>query len=205
MIIYPVRRDVDAEGRQLVNWLCEFIQPARFPGGDWSRPGQLEDFFWACERMRFDWLDIPAMVKAADVILEYPMVDRDPLGQWSFGRLTLLGDAAHPMYPRGSNGAGQAILDARTLAGHLKRLADPVAAFRAYEADRMGPTGQVVLTNRSNPPDAILREVYERTGDKPFRHIDEVIGRAELEALSDAYKRIAGFQRESLSRRGSLV
>ena len=205
MIIYPIRHGVDDRGRHLVNWLCEYEMAPRLPGGDWSLPGKIDDFFPLCRDMCFDWLDIPGMVRAAELVLEYPMVDRDPLPQWSFGRLTLLGDAAHPMYPRGSNGAGQAVLDARTLTGHLMRLADPVAALRAYEADRLLPTANVVRMNRSNPPDAILREVYQRTGDKPFEKIDEVISRAELEQLSEAYKHVAGFQRESLTRRGSLV
>jgi 5-methylphenazine-1-carboxylate 1-monooxygenase len=205
MIIYPIRHNVDDGGRHLINWLCEYEMPPRLPGGDWSLPGRIEDFFPLCREMRFDWLDIPGMVQAADLVLEYPMVDRDPLPQWSFGRLTLLGDAAHPMYPRGSNGAGQAVLDARSLTGQLVRLADPVAALRAYEADRLQPTAAVVRMNRTNPPDAILREVYERTGDRPFGSIDEVISRAELEQLSEAYKRVAGFQRENLRQRGSLV
>ena len=199
VIVYPVQGDIDDEGRQLLNWLCEFYVPPRDPSGDWSQPGRLEDFLWACREMRFDWLDIPAMVTAADGIYEYPMVDKDPLPRWSFGRRTLLGDAAHPMYPRGSNGAGQAILDVAALAGHLAVSADPAAAFRAYEADRLTATAEVVRATRANPPDAILREVFERTGDAPFDDIDAVIPRAELIALSESYKTIAGFDRASLS------
>ena len=205
VIVYPVRDAIDAEGRQLVNWLCEFNTPPRDPSGDWSRPGELNDFLWACQDMHFDWLDIPAFVKAADFILEYPMVDKNPLERWSFERMTLLGDAAHPMYPRGSNGAGQAILDARTLAGHLARQGNPVAALSAYENDRREATSAVVQANRRIPPDAILREVYERTGDRPFSNIDEVISQAELQTLSERYKQIAGFQREALRDRSDLV
>ena len=202
VIVYPVANDIDADGRQLVNWLCEFHVPPREPSGDWSREGRLEDFFWACRDMAFDWLDIPAMVQAADHVFEYPMVDKDPLARWSFGRRTLLGDAAHPMYPSGSNGAGQAILDVRALADHLAREPDAAAAFRAYEADRLGPTAAVVRANRANPPDAILREVYARTGDMPFQSIDEVIAHEELVALSEGYKAIAGFDRQSLQKTG---
>lgn len=205
VIFYPVRDAIDDDGRQLVNWLCEFYTPPRDPSGDWSRPGDLDDFLWACQDMRFDWLDVPAFVKAADFILEYPMVDKDPLDRWSFGRMTLLGDAAHPMYPRGSNGAGQAILDARTLAGHLARFDDPIAALRAYEVDRREATSAVVRANREIPPDAILREVYERTGDTMFSRIEDVIGADELVALSEHYKQVAGFQRETLRDRGNLV
>jgi 5-methylphenazine-1-carboxylate 1-monooxygenase len=198
VIFYPVRDAIDAHGKQEINWLCEFFTPPRNPSGDWGRPGEIEDFIWACRDMRFGWLDVPAIVKAADFILEYPMVDKDPLERWSFGRMTLLGDAAHPMYPRGSNGAGQAILDARSLAGNLARTKDPIEALRAYEGDRLTPTSEVVLANRRDPPDAILREVYERTGDKPFDNIDDVIGREELQELSDKYKQVAGFHRETL-------
>ncbi len=206
VIFYPVRDAIDDEGRQEINWLCEFYTPPRDPSGDWSRPGALEDFLWACEEMRFDWLDVPAFVKAADFILEYPMVDKDPLDRWSFGRMTLAGDAAHPMYPRGSNGAGQAILDARSLTGHLARSGeDPAAAFKAYEADRLRATSDVVLANRRIPPDAILREVFERTGDKPFTTIDAVISQDELQALSNRYKQVAGFERDGLRARADLV
>jgi len=115
--------------------------------------------------------------------------------------VTLLGDAAHPMVPRGSNGAGQAILDARTLADCLASITDPVAALAEYERLRLAPTTNVVLTNRKNPPDAILREVFLRTGDRPFRAIEEIIGAAELAALSNSYKQVAGFDQAALAAR----
>ncbi|HEV7930583.1 MAG TPA: FAD-dependent monooxygenase [Nitrosospira sp.] len=117
------------------------------------------------------------MIRAADTILEFPMIDQDPLPWWSLGRVTLLGDAAHPMVPRGSNGAGQAILDAQALSAELVAHKDPVTALMAYETKRLESTGKIVRTNRTAPPDAILREVYERTGDKPFDDIDKVISK----------------------------
>ncbi len=200
MVIYPIRNDVDAEGRQLINWVAE-IETPRHEARDWNRPGALADFLGAFKDWRFDWLDVPAMICAADAILEFPMVDQNPLPRWSFGRITLLGDAAHPMVPRGSNGAGQAIVDARALADCLLQTADPVAALRGYEAVRREATGKVVLTNRTNPPDAILREVYLRTGDRPFKDIDAVISRAELRAITERYKRVAGYDQETLARR----
>jgi 2-polyprenyl-6-methoxyphenol hydroxylase-like FAD-dependent oxidoreductase len=199
MVIYPIRNDIDPEGRQLVNWVAEIETPRHEPR-DWNRPGRLADFVGAFKDWRFDWLDVPAMIGAADMILEFPMVDQNPLPRWSFGRVTLLGDAAHPMVPRGSNGAGQAILDAKALSDCLRAIADPVAALRAYEDKRREATANVVRTNRSNPPDAILREVYLRTGDKPFDDIDKVISRDELVAISDGYKRVAGYDRETLAR-----
>jgi 2-polyprenyl-6-methoxyphenol hydroxylase-like FAD-dependent oxidoreductase len=138
------------------------------------------------------------MCRAADQILEYPMMDQDPLPRWSFDRVTLLGDAAHPMLPRGANGGAQAILDCTALADCLRRIANPVAALKAYEEQRRPPTTQVVLTNRSQPPDAVLHEVYKRTGDRPFRHIDDVISQDELAFLLKRYQRVAGFDKERL-------
>jgi len=187
LVHYPIRNNVDSEGRQLVNWLWE-IETPQYKRWDWNRPARVEDFIADVESWRFDWLDVPAFLRSAELVLEYPMVDKDPLPAWTHGRVTLLGDAAHPMVPRGSNGAGQAILDARSLARCLPDL-------KAYEAERLAPTSAVVLENRRNPPDAILREVYERTRDQPFERIEAVISAAELAALSERYKQIAGMQR----------
>jgi 2-polyprenyl-6-methoxyphenol hydroxylase-like FAD-dependent oxidoreductase len=200
MVIYPIRDAVDAQGRQLMNWVAE-VQTPVYEARDWNRPGRLEDFIGAFADWHFDWLDVPALLRATATILEFPMVDQDPLPRWSVGRITLLGDAAHPMYPRGSNGAGQAILDARCLADLLAKGGDVVAALQAYDDVRREATAKVVLTNRTNPPDAIIREVWERTGDRPFGNIDEVITQDELRALSDSYKRVAGYDRETLARR----
>ncbi len=194
LVHYPIRNNVDAEGRQLVNWLWE-IETPQYKRWDWNRAARVEDFIQDAEAWRFDWLDVPAFLRSAELVLEYPMVDQDPLPGWSFGRVTLLGDAAHPMVPRGSNGAGQAILDARALA-HC--LAEGEDALKRYEAERLAPTSNVVLENRRNPPDAILREVYERTGDRPFERIEAVISAEELRALSERYKQVAGYNREAL-------
>lgn len=204
MVIYPIRNDIDAEGHQLVNWVAEIHapQPAM---RDWSRAGRLEDFLPAFADWHFDWLDVPALIRASDTILEYPMVDQDPLPRWTHGRLTLLGDAAHPMVPRGSNGAGQAIIDARFLAGALKDLGVGTAALEDYDRIRVKATTNVVLTNRSNPPDAILREVFERSGGQRFGQIDDVVSHAELQAISDNYKRVAGYDPVTLKARASYL
>ncbi len=196
MVIYPIR-SAGADGLQLVNWVAE-IETPNYLKRDWNRRGSIEDFIGAFADWHFDWLDVPAFIRAADSVLEFPMVDQDPLPRWSFGRVTLLGDAAHPMVPRGSNGAGQAILDARALASALSGNDDPVAALAAYEKQRLEATTRIVLTNRTNPPDAILREVFQRTHDRPFASINDVISRDELVALSEGYKRIAGYSREAL-------
>ena len=192
MVIYPIVDDVDGDGNQLINWMAE----KRMPGAamsDWNRPGRLEDFIGLYEDWRFDFLDVPAMVRAADTVLEYPMVDKDPVDRWTFGRVTFMGDAAHPMYPRGSNGAAQAIIDARTLAEILARGIDPQGALKEYEAARLPATARIVRTNREHPPDFIIMKVEALTGDQPFEHIDDVISQEELKRMSDAYKQIAGF------------
>jgi 5-methylphenazine-1-carboxylate 1-monooxygenase len=203
MVIYPIRA-AGSDGLQLINWVAE-IETPNYRKRDWNRAGSLDDFIGAFADWHFDWLDVPALIRAADSVLEFPMVDQNPLPRWSFGRVTLLGDAAHPMVPRGSNGAGQAILDARALASALtatlvENNIDPAAAFSIYEKQRLEATTRIVLTNRSNPPDAILREVFQRTNDRPFAAIDDVISRDELVALSEGYKRIAGYSKEALSK-----
>ncbi len=197
MVIYPIRHASGADALQLVNWVAELETPV-YRKRDWNRLGTIEDFIGAFADWHFDWLDVPAFIRAADSVLEFPMVDQDPLPRWSFGRVTLSGDAAHPMVPRGSNGAGQAILDARALTSALSANDDPVAALAAYEKQRLEATTRIVLTNRTNPPDAILREVFQRTHDRPFGKIDDVISREELVALSEGYKRIAGYSKDAL-------
>jgi 2-polyprenyl-6-methoxyphenol hydroxylase-like FAD-dependent oxidoreductase len=198
MVIYPIRA-AGHDGLQLINWVAE-IETPNYRKRDWNREGSLADFIGPFADWHFDWLDVPAFIRAADHVLEFPMVDQDPLPRWSFGRITLLGDAAHPMVPRGSNGAGQAILDARALTTALLQNADPLAALSSYEKQRLEATTRIVLTNRTNPPDAILREVFQRTHDRPFKTIDDVISRDELVALSDGYKRIAGYSKDALRR-----
>jgi 2-polyprenyl-6-methoxyphenol hydroxylase-like FAD-dependent oxidoreductase len=198
MVIYPIRDAIDEQGNQLVNWVAEIEspQPAR---RDWNGLGRLEDFFPAFSDWTFDWLDVAGMIKATDTILEYPMVDQDPLPRWSFDRVTLLGDAAHPMVPRGSNGAGQAILDAPCLVEQFKRLGINKEALNAYEEIRRKATTEVVLMNRKAPPDAILQKVHELTGGKPFGKIEDVISREALADISNSYKNVAGLNKDALN------
>jgi 5-methylphenazine-1-carboxylate 1-monooxygenase len=198
LVIYPIADDVDGDGRQLINWTSQVAQPG-YERNDWNKPGRLEDFLPIYADWTFDWLDIPDLLRRSDVIFEYPMVDRDPIDRWTFGRVTLLGDAAHPMYPRGSNGAAQAILDARALADRLAAGGDPAAALAAYEAARSGPTARVVRTNREQPPDYLIRRVEELVGDAPFDDLDRYISRAELQGFSDQYKRVTGFTRDDVA------
>ncbi len=197
MVIYPIRNNIDVQGNQLINWVAEIESP-RPAQRDWNGLGRLEDFFPAFEDWHFDWLDIAAMIQQTETILEYPMVDQDPLPQWSFGRITLLGDAAHPMVPRGSNGAGQAILDAPCLVAQLKQFGLTPKALAEYDRIRVKATGDVVLMNRIAPPDTILKEVHDRTDGKPFENLDDVISREDLLAISNRYKSVAGFKVEDL-------
>jgi 5-methylphenazine-1-carboxylate 1-monooxygenase len=200
LVVYPIRNHADGQGRQLVNWVAELETPQRVDR-DWTQPGDLKDFLPCFADWRFGWLDVPALLRASTVLLEYPMVDAEPLPRWSHGRVTLLGDAAHPMVPRGSNGAGQAILDARAVAGALAASpADPVAALAAYDDRRREATAAVVLANRQNPPDAILREVYERTGDRPFERLEDYVTVEELARITENYKRVAGFTLRELQK-----
>ena len=192
IVIYPIINNVDGEGNQLINWMAE-IKRDTFDQNDWNKPGNLADFFHIYRDWHFDWLDVAEMIRTADQILEYPMVDKDPVSRWTFERVTLAGDAAHPMYPRGSNGAAQGAIDARTLADFLAQNDDPRGALKAYEAARCETTAKVVHTNREHPPDFINIKVEELVGDRPFDKLDDYITQNELRALSENYKRIAGF------------
>jgi 2-polyprenyl-6-methoxyphenol hydroxylase-like FAD-dependent oxidoreductase len=192
IVIYPIVDDIDGSGDQLINWTTE-IKRDTFEKNDWNQPGRLDDFFPLYRDWRFEWLDVADMIRTSQQILEYPMVDKDPVARWTFGRVTIAGDAAHPMYPRGSNGAAQSVIDARTLADALAAHDDPRAALAAYEAARRDATARVVRTNREHPPDFINIKVEELVGDRPFENLDDHITQEELRALSDRYKQIAGF------------
>jgi len=204
LMVYPVRKNIDAQGNQLMNWVATLQRP-KPTSYDWNGQAKLEDFFEPYSNWKFDWLDIPAMLQKTERYMVYPMVDRDPVPTWTFGRVTLLGDAAHPMYPRGSNGAGQSILDARYMAGCFKRLGTTEVALQDYDKARVPATGKVVLMNRANPPDTVLRVVYERTGGKRFNKIEDVISATELQEILDSYKAVAGFQIKELAKRPSMV
>lgn len=196
MVIYPIEDNVDGKGNQLINWVAELRRPGSAMN-DWNKRGKLEDFFDVYRDWRFQWLDVAQLIQDADQILEYPMVDKDPLERWTFGRFTLMGDAAHPMYPRGANGAAQAIIDGRTLADLLQDAGDPREALAAYEKARLEVTANIVRTNRQYPPDYINIKVDELTGGKPFDNIDDVISKEELKQIAENYAKIAGFSKEA--------
>jgi 2-polyprenyl-6-methoxyphenol hydroxylase-like FAD-dependent oxidoreductase len=177
-VAYPIART--GSGTVLINWVGEAMTDGGRPPGPGGALGYFAD--WT-----FRWLDIPGLMTRAPEILEYPMVDRDPLPFWGRGRVTLAGDAAHPMYPVGSNGGSQAIIDARVLARCLSRAATPEAALAAYEAERLETVNKIVLANRNMPVDQVLDTVSARAPDG-FEKIEDVLSAAELAALKDAYR-----------------
>ena len=198
-VIYPVRPGTpETAGRPLINWVAEIERPEAVRQ-DWTGRGRLADMMPAFSGLKFDWLDITAMIENTEEILEYPMVDRDPLPRWSLGRLTLLGDAAHPMYPIGSNGASQAILDAEALANCIEKLGETHAALAVYDAERRPPTSAIVLANRQNGPEQVMQMAEERAPDG-FRHVEDVISRQELEDIANRYKQIAGFTKQHVNK-----
>lgn len=196
LVLYPIAAGATA-GTRLTNWVvCAQIGDATQPPPrreDWSRPGRLEDVLPHVQRFRVPWLDVEAMVRATPEFWEYPMCDRDPLPHWTEGRVTLLGDAAHPMYPVGSNGASQAILDARLLARLLSEGNAP-RALAAYEAERLPATREIVLANRRGGPERVV-DVVSARAPEGFSNIEEVIARDELAAIAKGYAQMAGFAR----------
>lgn len=204
-VAYPIA-DLD-DGRQLINFIAEYRTDDReLPEReDWNRVGNLDDVLPRFADWTFEWLDVPALVASAPETFVFPMVDRDPLPTWNDQRVTLLGDAAHPMYPIGSNGASQAILDARVLTGCLlAHPNDPDTALAVYDARRRPATGAIVLANRGLGPEAPMKLVHDRAPDG-FDNIADVITHEEILEATDGYRRTAGFALEALASGRSLA
>jgi 2-polyprenyl-6-methoxyphenol hydroxylase-like FAD-dependent oxidoreductase len=206
-VCYPISHRAARPDAHQINFIAElrFDTTALSEREDWSRRGVHEDFLPAFEGFRFGWLDVPAMIRAAPAVWVYPMVDRDPLPRWTHGPVTLLGDAAHPMYPIGSNGASQGILDARVLTGCLRYHRDNLEQGLArYDEIRRPVTAKIVLSNREQGPEAPMQLVEERAPDG-FASLDDVVPPAELRTIADKYKQIAGFAVAELNTRPSLA
>jgi 2-polyprenyl-6-methoxyphenol hydroxylase-like FAD-dependent oxidoreductase len=210
VVVYPISRQMEERGEALLNWVAELKtagdQP--MPRQDWQHKASIEDAVRPFEKFKFDFLDVPAMIRAADAVYQYPMVDRDALPSWDGfamgrGAVTLLGDAAHPMYPVGSNGASQAILDARVLARELATRPTADEAVTAYDAERRPATAAVVAANRKVGPEQCM-EIVEQRAPHGFTNLDEIISTQELEQISRAYKLTAGFDPETLNSRASF-
>jgi 5-methylphenazine-1-carboxylate 1-monooxygenase len=201
-VAYPISPVLDENVRQLINWIADLkvnsennIMPQ-----DWNRRADKDKLLHEFGAWQFDWLDIPAIIGNASAIYEFPMSDRDPLPQWSFNRISLLGDAAHPMYPIGSNGASQAILDAECLTESLLQHNNAVQALEHYASIRLPATAKIVLQNRQMGPEQVMQIVEDRAPNG-FEHLDEVISQEELEAIAARYKQIAGFDKDALNQK----
>ena len=202
-VCYPIS-PVAADGLQDINWVAELKYRDRpaLKREDWNKAGVLAEFLPQFESWDFGWLDCPGLIRTAPNCFEFPMVDRDPLARWTHPRVTLMGDAAHPMYPIGSNGASQAILDARVLAWRLASELDPQNALQRYDDERRPLTSNLVLANRRNGPEKVMQMAYERA-PQGFGHIHDVISADELSASAREYKLVAGFDKEALNERAS--
>ena len=209
LVLYPIANDTGDDDTVLMNWaVAAKIGDGSAPPPrreDWSREGQLDELLpFVEDKFSLDVLDPLELIKATETFYEYPMCDRDPIPQWTFGRVTLLGDAAHPMYPVGSNGASQAVLDARSLSDKLAgadKLAgggDVEAALKAYEADRLATTSEIVLTNRSGGPERVIDLVNQRAPEG-FDELSDVASFEELEGVVKGYSQLAGFAKEDVN------
>lgn len=206
LVAYPISRP-DGDGMAEINWIAEkaFDPTTPWKREDWNRPADINDFLDDFRTWQFDWIDVPALIRGAEVVFEYPMVDRDPLPGWSDGPVTLIGDAAHPTYPVGSNGASQAILDARMIGAQLLEHGLTAAALDRYEAAFRPVTTGVIRANRAGGgPDGVLQQVEDLCGGA-FGHIDDVIPKGELAAHAARYKSLAGFSIDELNARPRTI
>ena len=204
-VAYPISRQAELQGRALINWVAEVMVPGgSATAADWNRRGRVQDVLPWFADWTFGGLDVPALITRAPQILEYPMVDRDPLPFWGTGRVTLLGDAAHPMYPVGANGGSQAIVDARVLAWCLASCGAAAEGLAAYEAARRQTVNAIVLANRDMPADRLLQLVNARAPDG-FGRIEDVLSAAELAAFDQAYRSTTLPDVAALNSRASLT
>ncbi|MGR3701523.1 MAG: flavin-dependent oxidoreductase [Paracoccaceae bacterium] len=206
-VSYPISATDPATGLAEMNWIAELrVDPGRaMAKGDWNKPADPAEFLPAFEGWDFGWIDCPAMIRATTgPIYEYPMVDREPMARWTDGRVTLMGDAAHATYPVGSNGASQAIIDARKLGAALRDHGVTPAAFDAYEAEMRPRAEGILRANRGAGPDAVMQMVEDRCGGT-FTDIEDVIPRADLAAHAEKYKRLSGFSIEVLNAQPAIL
>ncbi len=198
-VCYPISRAHAERGEALINWICDLhMGDGALPSReDWNKPGRLEDFLPRFADWNFGWLDVPEVIRTAHTILEFPMIDRDPLPRWSHGHITLLGDAAHPMYPIGSNGASQAILDGEAITQELAVGDDPEKALRRYEERRLPPTARIVESNRRKGIDVML-DIVEQRAPQGFTDLESVLPADELEKIVGDYKKLVTQDRETL-------
>jgi 5-methylphenazine-1-carboxylate 1-monooxygenase len=204
VIVYPMSARLQRQGRSMINWLTVLGNQTHAEKREvWDRRVTKERFFGAFAKWNFEWLKVADLIAETQEIFEYPEVDRDPLPKWSFGRVTLLGDAAHPMRPIGSQAGTQAIVDARVLAKALADTSSVLEALQAYEAERLPAMNAVVLKNREFGPEIVMQMAEERAPDG-FDDIEKVLSRQTLEETAKAFKIAAGFDPDFLNSRPSL-
>lgn len=198
MVIYPIVDSLDSDGNQLINWVgnLKMGEEGQLTVRDWNRQADKDRLMEIYKNWQFDWINVHEMIANAESIYEFPMSDRDPLDKWSFGRVTLLGDAAHPMYPIGSNGASQAILDTDALIRALESTSDPIEALQIYDEERVPAAALVVNQNRQKGPDFIMDLMEDRFPDG-FK--ENEIPHEELAEIMLKYKQIAGFDIQTLN------
>ena len=203
-VAYPIHKY--SNGEVLINWICDlkFPDDCDWSQQDWNKKGKLTELWPYFKEWSFPWLDIASLIKKTKDIYKYPMVDRDPLIKWGHGRVTLLGDAAHPMYPIGSNGASQAILDSAFLARCFERYGINENALMNYEQQRRPITNEIVKKNRLDGPDKVL-DIVAKRAPNGFSDINEVIPYSELCMIADKYKKIAGFDANTLNSSKALM
>jgi 2-polyprenyl-6-methoxyphenol hydroxylase-like FAD-dependent oxidoreductase len=202
LVLYPIAAGQRPETR-LTNWVVNVrVSDTPHPPGkeSWSRKGRLDEVLPHAARFAIPGFDVLRLIRSTDAFYEYPMCDRDPLPRWTHGRVTLLGDAAHPMYPVGSNGAGQALLDACALADGLARAEHPYQALLEYEADRLPKTAEIVTLNRKGGPERVIDEV-EKLAPAGFDDVDRVLSHDERKAIVRGYAGKAGFAVQQIGTR----
>jgi 5-methylphenazine-1-carboxylate 1-monooxygenase len=200
IIAYPIGRSAK-EGRLLTNWVCQTaVTDETPPREDWNRRISKERVLTAFGKWSFPWLDVPDLINRTPEIFEFPLVDRDPLPAWTFGRVTLLGDAAHPMQPIGSQAGTQAIIDARVLTAALLAVSDPIEALRRYDIQRRPIMNDIVVRNRHFGPEAALQLVEERAPNG-FGRIDDVVSQQDLKAIAASFSSAAGLDIETVNSR----
>ncbi|MGJ5202723.1 flavin-dependent oxidoreductase [Bradyrhizobium sp. HKCCYLR20261] len=204
-VIYPIAEGSSTATR-LTNWAvlvrigdANTAPPRR---EDWSRLGKADELMPHVNGFSIPQVDFAAMVRATPEFWEYPCCDRDPLPYWSSGRVTLLGDAAHPMYPVGSNGASQAILDARALADALARSEHPRQALMAYEQKRLPMTAEIVASNRRGGPEGVI-DAVEQLAPQGFTDINTILNYEAREGIVRGYASRAGFAARMVTRQAS--
>jgi 5-methylphenazine-1-carboxylate 1-monooxygenase len=193
IIVYPIQDNVDGQGNQLVNWVVEQAEKPQTEE-DWNQETGVRDIEHVFDDCKLPFLDVSEMIRNARECYLFPLIDHDPLKQWSFGRITLLGDAAHAMYPRGGNSVCQAFVDARVIAEKLAEIDDPVEALKAYELERREKVNWLVLASRGEGPEVVRRIVEERSGGKPFEDIEDIFPHEEALSIFSEYHAKAGMK-----------